>query len=722
MNEPSAPAPAPAPAPGQPVQQPYTAATSSSELPVLTVGDVIDMVGRHLRLAVTAAAIAGGLVVIATALKTPLYEAQATITLDRRPRPVEYVNGGPQFDPYTGNYEHDLLNTQRTILMSRSVLENALKTGGLQLNEGYVATADAIDHLRERLTISTSRDSWDLVISLRDEEQRRAESGLQAVLDSYRAWQLAQSKDRSERAISFLQGQAAEALQHLQQVRDEKQAFQRDKGLFVLDPEHCFPAQRLQALNSRKVVLGQQISALQTLVDQIKGIDALPGSEERMQALLALDAVNRNPTVGEQQKLLYELKTMEAQLAEKYLEKHPRLIEIRSQIATKHAQLESAVRAVHDGLLADYAKLLVQLSTLETSIKLVETELNSYRENLFRLQTMEEQTKTAEQIYESLLRHSKEESISHQEDSVMMALVDPPRASHKAVNVSWSLTLLTAALLGCVGGLAAPLAVEFFGRRVYGASGVRNLIFAPVIGELPFVVGLAHLGSRGDPNQPIQLAEALRSLRTSLRLRRRSGQRGTCIAITSCEQSEGKSTIAARLAVTMAISGLKVLLVDGDLRQHSLDEQLGQTCERGLSELLAGEPNMVASSTGYPNLDFLDSGASTPRPGELLNSHCLPEWLEFCRSLYDYILIDTPALTLFSDALLVGEHADGIVMVVRDGLTLKSSLARGRAMLTPLSSRLIGAVLVARRDVARQEEPQMGAEATVEPSTPIPVA
>jgi len=346
---------------------------------MLSLGDILVLVKRHNRPALFAAGAVFLLVLIAAALKTPLYEAQATVALDRQPKPVEFVSGGSQFDPYTGNYEHDLLNTQRIIMMSRNVLTAALKTGGLQTNEGYVAIPDAVDKLRDRLNVSTSRDSWDLVITLRDEDPRHAEAGLKAVLDAYQAWQLDHIKERTERSVAFLHEQTDDALKHVEQARTEQQAFQRDKALFVLEPERCYPAQRLQALNSRKVILSQQIAALQTLVDQIKSLNVIENEEGRINALLALEVVNRNPTVGEQQKLLFELKTQESLLSEKFLDKHPRLIEIRKEIATKQAHLASAVLMVRDGILADYGKLTAQNVSLESSIQQVEIEFNLYR-------------------------------------------------------------------------------------------------------------------------------------------------------------------------------------------------------------------------------------------------------------------------------------------------------------------------------------------------------
>ncbi len=668
---------------------------SSPDTPPLTLGDVLEIIRRH-RVKAAVTCVLTMVVVLAMMLgRTPLYEAQATVALDRGRRPVDF-DPRAQFDPYTGNFEHDLLNTQRTILQSRTVLEAALKSGGLLLNEHYVAVADAVDRLRDRLIISISRDSWDLAIALRDEDPRRAEIALQAMLEAYFAQQVARERQRAESSLTFLDDQLAEARRKVEQAREEQQNFQREKDLFVIDPEKSLPAQKLTSLNSKKVVLAQQTSALSTLVEQISAIDSISDPAKRLDAYLGLELVNRHPVVIEQQKQLFELKTEEAKRSEKYLDLHPRMLEIRASIAIKLKHLTESVAAVRNGVLSDYEKMNAQVPGLMQAIKLAENELNGYRENLFSLNTLTQQTKASEELYSQLLKRQGEERVTRRIDVQQMSVIDPPRARNQAVNINLPFAVLLASLLGACAGIALPLLFAFFGRRADGAEGIRDLIGAPVLGELPNIPALPMLGAEGDPTHPEKLAEAFRSLRTALRFKGRGDGTGQCLVITSCNEGEGKSTTCARLAVSMATSGLRVLLVDADLRRPTQRNQLGQECERGLSELLQGEPGISPAATTYANLDLLDAGKPSGNPNELLHSHCLPEWLELCRAQYDYVLIDSPPLDPFSDALVVGEYADGLLLVVRDGKTLKRGLMRARARLAPLVDKLLGVVVVAR--------------------------
>jgi capsular exopolysaccharide synthesis family protein len=135
-----------------------------------------------------------------------------------------------------------------------------------------------------------------------------------------------------------------------------------------------------------------------------------------------------------------------------------------------------------------------------------------------------------------------------------------------------------------------------------------------------------------------------------------------------------------------------VLLVDADLRRPTLQKQFGENSERGFSFLLAGEPDISPVHTSYQNLDFLSVGVRPPNPSELLHSTALPTALARWKLQYDYIIVDSPPVGLVSDALVVGELADGVILVVRDRVTAKSSLLLSLDRLAPIRSKMLGMI------------------------------
>lgn len=233
-----------------------------------------------------------------------------------------------------------------------------------------------------------------------------------------------------------------------------------------------------------------------------------------------------------------------------------------------------------------------------------------------------------------------------------------------------------AAMLGGVIGLILG-AVLGYGRdrlddRIRDETRLKALI-----GEVP-VLGRIPLDARKQPARPVALveprspvSEAFRALNTNLRfLAAARSQAGTVdvgeiLVVTSALTSEGKTTVAGNLAVTAARTGLRVLLVDADLRKPSISQLFGVETPRGLSHLLAGEKLKVRVDTAEPNLRIIGAGTIPPNPAELLASPRAATIWQQLRQQADLVIVDTPPVLSVADALEISHHADWVLLTVR---------------------------------------------------------
>jgi capsular exopolysaccharide synthesis family protein len=214
----------------------------------------------------------------------------------------------------------------------------------------------------------------------------------------------------------------------------------------------------------------------------------------------------------------------------------------------------------------------------------------------------------------------------------------------------------------------------------------------PLVGALPAVpVASVKLDAGEDPNA-YRLAEAIRSLRATLLLTTLGGATGRVLAVTSSAPREGKSSVSAHLAISLARTGKRVLLIDADMHRPTLHLVLGETVERGLSHRLMGEAGVQPMPSRH-GLDFLGVGTLPPRPGELLHTPYLADLLADARARYDFTIIDTPPLGAVSDALVLAGAIDGLLVVVRDGVTNKGLLKEALARLAPCAAKVMGVVL-----------------------------
>src|SRR5690606_36245656 len=174
-------------------------------------------------------------------------------------------------------------------------------------------------------------------------------------------------------------------------------------------------------------------------------------------------------------------------------------------------------------------------------------------------------------------------------------------------------------------------------------------------------------------------AEAYRQLRTNLAFARPDRPQRV-IVMTSPTPGDGKSMTSVNLAATLAQQGARCLLIDADMRRGALNEALGVPRDPGLSQVLAKQTTFADAvrSLELPgvlaSLDFLSGGVHPPNPAELLGSTRLKELIELCRTKYDSVIIDAPPLNLVTDASLIGTVSDGVLVVVRAGVTRGDAL------------------------------------------------
>lgn len=202
-------------------------------------------------------------------------------------------------------------------------------------------------------------------------------------------------------------------------------------------------------------------------------------------------------------------------------------------------------------------------------------------------------------------------------------------------------------------------------------------------------------------NSSFMAQEAYKSLRASVRFALR-GSGCKRISMTSAMANEGKSITILNLAISVAMDGQRVLLIDADMRRPSQARMLVEKATPGLSNVLAGMvgPEEAIRPEIYPNLDILFSGDVPPNPSELLGSEKMRELIEEMSRKYDYILVDTPPVNLVSDAAIVTNLLDGVLLLVRQGQSRRDELKRAISNLELTGITPMGIVLngVEQRD------------------------
>ena len=192
-----------------------------------------------------------------------------------------------------------------------------------------------------------------------------------------------------------------------------------------------------------------------------------------------------------------------------------------------------------------------------------------------------------------------------------------------------------------------------------------------------------------------QMAESYRALRTSLLLSN-LGAPPKVIMVTSARPQEGKTTTSINTAIVLAQKGVRVLLMDADLRRPSIHKTLGMGPRSGLSNVLTGSATLqqtITTSPILPNLFIMPAGTPPPNPAELLASSNMRDLLAELRQQFDHIVIDTPPTLSVTDAVVLSPRADATILVIRSGQTTKQALRRSRDILMQVNAHVAGVLL-----------------------------
>ncbi|MFM1651939.1 CpsD/CapB family tyrosine-protein kinase [Brevibacillus sp. B_LB10_24] len=203
---------------------------------------------------------------------------------------------------------------------------------------------------------------------------------------------------------------------------------------------------------------------------------------------------------------------------------------------------------------------------------------------------------------------------------------------------------------------------------------------------------IKHLISLEDPKSPI--TEAYRTLRTNIQFAS-ANKKVKTLLITSAEPNEGKTTTILNLAVVMAQSGQRVLLVDADMRKPTLHFPFPVQNQVGLSNLLIGQVGIedVIQEIGQAGLHLITAGHVPPNPAELLESQRMNQLLEEVRDRFDMILFDSPPILLVTDAQVLSSLMDGVLLVISSGNVLGEQVAKAKNLIEHVGGHIIGTVL-----------------------------
>lgn len=648
----------------------------------LTLGDLAEILLRRRGPALVAAVLSAALVLAVAFLRPPTYQATASLTLDVSQRSLS-----ARLDPASAPVADDLVTTQRETLMSQEVLATALASVDAP-GPAYHNAASPVDLLRRRLRVVAVREAWVVTLALTDEDPHRAERLLTAVLTAYREVHLRRGRHQDQVRQEALNRQVEVARGQLAQAEEEVRTYRAAHGIISTHPQDNHLAQEINQLARQRAESEGRLAEAETRAAQVVDARTAGDPAEVRRRLLALPAIAQQRSVVELAPRLVAALAERDRLAQKYLARHPRMIQAEAEVASFDLQYEAVITGAADGLIAAAEQAATSHRDIIARTADAQARATAYAEALLGLARHEERRLTLEKVHHDLLERYYQQAAAGRIDDVPLAIADQAEVNPRPVGLSGSAWLVIAAVIGMVAGAATALLREAFDSRIRDRQDLVRRHGLSVLAELPWAPTPAVDNGRLalDP----ALAEVLRNLRAEIAPGDTAG--GRIFLVTSPGGGDGRTNLALGLALVLADAGHAVLLVDGDLRMPSLDVLFAQPATPGLTQILAGEAEIAARPTAHPNLHLMPAGGTPSNPAELLAGSCLQEWLAFCRHSHPVVVIDGPPADV-ADTVELARYSDALLLAVRSGWTRRSDVAAALERLSSFRPRLLGAVL-----------------------------
>jgi len=315
-----------------------------------------------------------------------------------------------------------------------------------------------------------------------------------------------------------------------------------------------------------------------------------------------------------------------------------------------------------------------------------------------RIASLDRTIDAKQQTYSLTLTSYTQALVSQSTMASALTIIEDARLPDEPpTNVARDIVLSGA--VGLLGGVGLAFVLEARTTRFYSDEQIRNVAQAPLVGKIPKARHMWRVkGGKGgaEGKNDTWLDEAFRRLRIMVFSNHKSTP-ARMVLVTSALPREGKTTVSAHLAASMASAGKRVILVDCDMRLPTLHERLKLSNEKGLSSVLEGKESLqkIIQHTAVPQFDVVTAGPPVPNPAELLGSTC---WADLSATLmkdYDEIVLDGPPILAVPDALVLAPHVSGVLLVIDQWKSSQQAVTAAHEQLDKVGARLLG-VLVNR--------------------------
>ena len=605
----------------------------------------------------------------------PVYRATARVVLERHQLNVGFqqvVSPENQITPM------DFYTNQCEIIKSRSVAKGVIDA--LDLNNRPVfnphnkettlvlarndlqdprAETRSIDGFLSRLNVSLMRNSGVVNITYEGYDPQLVTNIVNMLVKKYIEQDWEKRYNVAKNAIEWLNKQIKDVKITLEESELALQKYKKENDLITVETVRIGKTSDSSSLaDERQNVVLQKLMELNAAVTNAKTervrLEVLNNKLKEFKNVHDKDDIVQSIPAVVQNNLIQNLKSEYARTekdfslySQRYGVKHPKIVQLNAELNTMKDNIIKEINRICDSIATEFEIATNREATLLQILEQQKREVFALGDKAIQYGVIKREVDTNLQMYETLLTRMKETNLTEDYKMSDIRILDHAEVPLKPFKPNKSLNILLGIIVGLTCGVGIAFLMEYMDNAIRTQEDVEKYLgtsLLGIVGHIPLEkkdIKVTELIAHDLPKHTI--SEALKCIRTSIMFSRPDNPKKT-ILVTSATPSEGKTLISSNLAIVMAQTGKKVLVIDADLRKPSVHKLFQIDKSLGLSNLLVKSNDLrtVLKATYIPNVYAIPCGPVSPNPSELLSSPAMAENLKLAKEEFEWILIDSP--------------------------------------------------------------------------------
>ncbi len=666
---------------------------------------------------------------------TPVYKATAKLLIKK--------NYDPSFaSPYQFSYDPYFLKTQTQLIKSSKVAAKVVDT--LNLDETYEryfqekqpasSTLNAIFNWSHNLfsfgkkNSKTEKDEPEILITKKigSTEQEKTEKKIlsleqkvrngiaieskteegnivnvsftstspvfaaaivNAVASAYKQFLMEMKLETTSQSLEWMKSNADAERAKLEASERKLREYKKQHDIYTIDNEEAIFPQKITQISSNLTQAQANVNELESMYQEIRRI----APDEA----LNLPVVANNGTVKNLRQQIINKKQEINRLSKSLGPKHPNMIQAGKDLTAFQEQLDNEIMDVIQSIKNRYELARQKAKNLKSLLDEAKQNAALMSDKLIQFEILNRDVEVHRLLYDRLLSRIKEYNITETQQEVEVWVVENAETPKMPITKGPKRALMMGIILSLAAGAGLAFFLDYMDNTIKTAEDAENRLDIPILGMVPLMKknDEEHIETIVIEKPASAISESYKAIRTSVLLSSPDGS-PEIILVSSMSQGTGKTVTSLNLAISLAQSEKKVLLVDADMRRSRIHKIFDIDNTSGLSTYLSNQSEIITFPSGDQNfLDIAPAGPVPPNPSELLSSARLGEFVRSVKQHYDFIIIDSPPLFNVSDAHLISKVTEQTIIVARSGVSTYESVARVHKMLTTIHTSMLGLIV-----------------------------